>query len=112
MNMWENEMTISYWEECIFAAFNTAGIQATKDQVNMVAGDVEVAHENYGMAHGHDTIPNPLAGAFAQLKQKHEIERNEWAEREICYKKSVAARRNVRPEDVYLENGYVFYNPN
>ena len=50
---------MNYWEECISEAFDDVGIKATKDQIENVAAWVEGAHENYGMAHGYDVIPNP-----------------------------------------------------
>jgi hypothetical protein len=51
---------MDYWYECISEAFEDAGIVATKDQITTVSGWVEGAHDNYGMAHGHDAIPNPV----------------------------------------------------
>ena len=41
---------MEYWVECIETAFEEAGIKATKEQIRMVASDVEGSHENYGMA--------------------------------------------------------------
>ena len=49
----------NYWEECVSEAFQEAGITATSDQIKIVSEYVEGAHENYGMAHGHECIPNP-----------------------------------------------------
>jgi hypothetical protein len=49
---------MNYWEECILEAFEDAGIVATKDQVSTVTNWVSGAHENYGMAFGHDSIPS------------------------------------------------------
>lgn len=49
-----------YWKECLTEAFDEVGITATEEQVAEVASWVAGAHENYGMAHGHDCIPNPL----------------------------------------------------
>lgn len=48
-----------YWHECIAEAFDDAKITATEEQIVNVAGWAESAHDNYGMAHGHDCIPNP-----------------------------------------------------
>ena len=39
-----------YWTECVEAAFEEAAISATPEQVEAVAGAVEVSHDNYGMA--------------------------------------------------------------
>lgn len=50
---------MNYWEECVSEAFDDVGIKASKIQIETVASCVEGAHENYGMANGHDCIPNP-----------------------------------------------------
>lgn len=49
---------MDYWEECVSEAFDDAGITATKEQIDTVASWVEGAHDNFGMAHGYDAIPN------------------------------------------------------
>jgi len=51
---------MNYWLECIEEAFDEAGIRATPEQIKSVTEAVEGAHEHYGMAHGHDCIPNPM----------------------------------------------------
>jgi len=51
---------MNYWKECISEAFEDAGISATPEQILTVTNWVEGAHDNYGMAHGYDCIPNPL----------------------------------------------------
>lgn len=51
---------MDYWKECIEEALDDAGITATKEQIETIVGWVEGAHDNYGMAHGHDCIPNPM----------------------------------------------------
>lgn len=67
---------MDYWKECIEIAFEDAGITATKEQIELVAGAVEGGHENYGMAFGHDCIPNPLLHENKQLEKQLEKERN------------------------------------
>lgn len=73
---------MNYWNECISEAFDDAKIIATKEQIETVVSWVEGAHENYGMAHGHDCIPNPLQGENEDLKRKLSREQN----KEICAK--------------------------
>jgi hypothetical protein len=65
----------NYWEECISEALHDAEISATKDQIEIIASWVEGAHENYGMAHGYDCIPNPTEEENKQLRQELKIER-------------------------------------
>ena len=69
-----------YWYECIACSLEEAGVTATPEQVRMIADDVKVSHENYGMAHGHDCIPNPLRLENERLKREVARER----EKRIC----------------------------
>lgn len=73
---------MEYWNECIKEAFEDAGINATDDQINTVVSWVEGAHENYGMAFGHDCISNPLKEENEKLQQQLKIEQ----EKRICGK--------------------------
>ncbi len=61
---------MSYWEECISEAMDEAGIIATEEQVKSIAEAAEGAHENYSMAFGHDSGPNPLIQENKKLKEK------------------------------------------
>lgn len=74
---------MDYWEECISAAFDDVGIEATEEQIKNVAFWVEGAHENYGMAHGHDCIPNPLKVENDKLRTELTKER-EKVTCEVC----------------------------
>lgn len=67
---------MDYWEECVKEAFEDEGIAATDKQISGVVGWVEGAHENYGMAHGHDCISNLLEGENKELKRKLKDERD------------------------------------
>lgn len=71
---------MNYWLECIHEAFCDAGITATQQQIEEVADTVRGAHENYGMAHGHDCIPNPLR---IENERLHRELRQEQAKR-VC----------------------------
>lgn len=61
---------MDYWNECISEAFEDAGIKASEEQINTVAGWVEGAHENYGMAFGHDCIPSHYESENEKLKRE------------------------------------------
>ncbi len=71
---------MDYWNECISEALDDAGIAATQKQIDAVVLWVEGAHENYGMAHGHDCIPNPLGEENKRLARELAKER----EKIIC----------------------------
>ena len=64
-----------YWTECICEAFEDAGLTATDEQIATVASWVDGAHEYYGMAHGHECIPNPLLEETARLTRELKVER-------------------------------------
>lgn len=69
---------MDYWEECVSEAFDDAKITATADQIKIVASWIEGAHENFGMAHGHEVASTNLWGAkereIADLKKKLDAE--------------------------------------
>ncbi len=100
---------MNYWDECIKEAFEEIGIVATESQITEVVDWVEGAHENYGMAFGHDCIANPLEQEIRELKFQHKKDLVECEGREQQYRKSVARRRGCKPENVWLENGEVHY---
>lgn len=67
---------MSYWEECIDEALNDAGIEASKEQIELIASWVEGAHENYGMAHGHDVAHRGPDPEIKRLRKELSDERN------------------------------------
>lgn len=94
---------MDYWKECIASSFDEHGIVATEEQIAAVAGDVEVSHENYGIVHGYDAIPNPL---YAEIEKRDEVIKRVERERDratLDFKKNVAMRRNCDVRDVVLE---------
>ena len=102
---------MDYWEECIRESFEDAGIVATEDQINVVVDWVDGAHENYGMAFGHDAIPNPMCMEVDELKAKIRKLEESHARQIYGIKKGVAQRRNVAPNDVHIEDdGHVTYD--
>lgn len=67
---------MDYWKETIKEAFEDAKIQATEEQIITVTNWVEGAHDNYGMSHGHDCIPNPQTLEIEKLTEELKRERN------------------------------------
>jgi len=66
---------MDYWAECISEALDDAKLKASKEQIENIAGWVEGAHENYGMAFGHDCIPNPQTLEIEKLAKELQKER-------------------------------------
>lgn len=95
---------MDYWEECVRIAFDEEGIKATEEQIQNVVGHIEGAHENYGMSHGYDAIPNHLEEEIKKEKQKtREAEDRANREREN-FRKNVAKRRGVDISQVYISD--------
>jgi hypothetical protein len=100
---------MDYWEECITESFEEAGIAATKEQIDTVISWVEGAHENYGMASGYDCIPNPAIAESERTQRLHDKEIELLRHDIDCYRRSVAKRRGVNINEVYLDHGDVRY---
>lgn len=66
---------MDYWKEAVSCALDEAGITASDEQIEQIAGAMESSHENYGMAFGHDCIPNPLQLENARLSRELRVER-------------------------------------
>ena len=47
---------MEYWRECVSTGLEEAGIEATVDQIEIIADTIKGGFENYGMAHGYDVI--------------------------------------------------------
>lgn len=93
---------MDYWTECISTALDEAGIVATKEQIEIIVGAVEGGHENYGMAHGYDCIPSPLATELnEQKKRTADAEKRAKQEREN-FRLNVARRHGVHPSQVSI----------
>jgi len=98
---------MDYWNECISEAFDEAGIDATKEQIDGVAEFVEGAHENYGMAFGHDCIPNPMKSEVETLNDQMQALKQEHRNEVDKYRGSVARRHRVDINRVYLDGATV-----
>lgn len=61
---------------------------------------MEGAHNNYGMAHGHDCIPNPAQTAREEDARRHEKEMKDAREKEQLLKDNIASRYNT---DVWVQ---------
>jgi hypothetical protein len=72
-------VSVEYWKECISIAADECGLALAPEQLHFLAEAVESGHENYGMAFGHDCIPDPVESeAHRELqKLRAENERHE-----------------------------------
>ncbi len=98
---------MDYWTECIESSFEEAGIVATKEQIQMVAGDVEISSENYDMYSGNAAIPNPRDADIEQLNRRIKEVEAERDKADMNFRKNVARRCNCDVSDVHIEdNGH------
>jgi len=69
-----------YWIEAVELSLEEAGISATTKQIENIAGDMEVSHEQVGMAFGHDVASQNFQSSkdneIAELRKQLRIERN------------------------------------
>lgn len=78
-----------YWTDAVSEALEDAGITATEKQIETVASWMESAHDNYGGAHGHYEIPNPLAQENTALQRALKAERDKVQCRTCCGRGSI-----------------------
>ncbi len=60
---------MDYWQECVAEALSEEGVTATPEQIHNIAKSIEMAHDNYGMAHGCGVI----AGASLPTAESEEL---------------------------------------
>lgn len=69
-----------YWTESVEASLAEAGVTATAKQIDVIAGGMEVSHEQFGMACGHDVASQNYQGAkdreIADLRKELREERD------------------------------------
>ena len=65
---------LSYWKECLMISFEENGILFTDHQIDNIAHDVMISHENYGMA--FQVPENPLIHELKILKEELDAEKN------------------------------------
>lgn len=102
---------LDYWLESVSSAFDEYNIpHLSTEAMKRFAEDMQNASEMQGQAFGYDAIPNP-----AKAEKDAEIKRYESRIKELeneiqVYKQSVANRRGVRVENVYIQGNSVMYD--
>ena len=73
-------MSSDYWIEAVRSSIEEASIVATEKQIANIAGDMEVAFEQYDMAHGYDVASKNLSSdkdsQITKLKKELREERD------------------------------------
>lgn len=65
-----------YWRIFVDEVVPNLGIEMTDEQRNSLLNEIRNAHDNYGMAHGYDHIPNPLVEENRKLSKQLQNERD------------------------------------
>jgi DnaJ-class molecular chaperone len=67
-------MKSDYWFDSVKSSLSEAGILATQKQIEQIAGDMEVSHDQYDMAFGYDVASQNLQASknneIVKLKKK------------------------------------------
>ncbi|AFU88519.1 hypothetical protein CcrSwift_gp201 [Caulobacter phage CcrSwift] len=69
-------MATDYWLESLDASFDGEGLFDLWNGIPLekrrsIAEGIEGSFENYGMAHGHDVIPNPLRTEMDERERRY-----------------------------------------
>lgn len=82
-----------YWLESVSDAMSEISPHALDEQqLEQLAGAMENASDNRGMAMGYDSIPNPLSSELKESKARHE---QEMRDAEVRHDATVAELRRT-----------------
>jgi hypothetical protein len=101
---------LNYWIESVSCSLEENDITVSAETLEKIAKDMMNSAECQGQAFGHDAIPNPRNSEMEELKRKYEARIKELEARDLVFRESVANRRGVRSENVYIEHGSVMYD--
>lgn len=72
--------TKSYWKESVESSLEEHGVAATTNQIEQIAGDMQISQDQFGMAFGHDVADRNLRGSkdseIADLHRKLQREKD------------------------------------
>ncbi len=99
-----------YWLECVETSLDEMGIPdaLTKEQREQLAHDVQMGHENIGMAFGYDAIPNPMIAEVESVKRQAARDLKAQEDVTAIYKRAACNLAHVNPDRVYVNNGEAF----
>lgn len=68
---------LDYWAECVASALEEHGVTATHEQIAAIAKDIQLSHENYGMAfYSPPASELPVFGELREARKELERERS------------------------------------
>lgn len=102
---------LDYWLESVSSAFDEYNIPHLPTETMMrFAEDMQNASEMQGQAFGHDAIPSRRNVEQDETVKALQAKIKELESQIMVYKQSVADRRGVRVENVYLDHDKVMYD--
>ena len=105
-----SDYRLNYWIESVESSFEENGIIGThKDIIEKIAKDMMISSECQSMAF-YTPEPPKEDPRITELKKKYESRIAELEHRDQIFRESVAARRRVLPEDVYIKDDSVMYD--
>lgn len=102
------DRTVEYFRELLTDSLDEHGLKATPEQVLAIAKDVAGAHENFGMAFGHDAIPSPAIAERKRLDEQHKYEVKRLEIEAAAYKREACELAGKDPHDVWVSDGQVY----
>jgi len=78
------DYAFDYWKEAVEAALEELGVVMTDDQVEHMAGSMQVSADNQGMAFGHDVASHNLSQEREQEVEKLKQELRDEQEKRGC----------------------------
>jgi hypothetical protein len=98
---------LNYWIEALQISLEESGVFGilSDEVLRNVAKDMIHASEMQSQAFGWDQIPSPAKAEKSETEKRLENRIKELENEILCYRKSVAQRRGVPLEDVYLDYG-------
>ena len=100
---------LEYWIESVESIMEEMSYDIPIEDITTIAESMIITAEQESMAFGYDAIPNPLQTEIDEITGKLKQECIKADRREYIYRKSIASRNGVNPEDVFIEHGNVWY---
>jgi len=107
-----NEHILNYWIEAVESALEEVGKLTlfSKDDIKILAETLQISSEQQSMMFGYENIPNPLESEIQKIKSEFEKKITKLEQNDLVYRKNVADRHGVNPEQVYLDGENVMYD--
>ncbi len=107
-----NEQILNYWIEAVETALeevNKIGL-FSREEIKTLSETLQISSEQQSMAFGYENIPNLLESEIQKIKSEYELKIAKIEQDLFVYRKNVADRHKINPENVYLDGNNVMYD--